>query len=119
MTKEKVHSRKRFIRPVLYTLTAILVLLALLRVSLFTRPVLNFAKNQAESLINEQLDAELEIGGLDGDLWKRLVISDISLKSEEEKVAGIDTITVAYDILSLLSDVFEISELRISGQSSG
>ncbi|MFN1834965.1 translocation/assembly module TamB domain-containing protein [Balneola sp. MJW-20] len=104
----------RFLKPVLYGFGVLILLAGLLRISLFSSPVLNFAKNKALTLINDQLNAELSVGNLEGDLWKELTLTNITLENEGVNVAGIDTVVVAYDIYSLLSDIFEISELKIT-----
>ena len=76
--------------------------------------LMNQIKKIAEKQVSEQLDASLKIKNMRGNVFSHLVIEELSLFDEQEKILGLDTLSVSYSLFSLLQSEFNIKELRIS-----
>jgi len=98
-------------------LASILLLGIGLRLSLKTQVVQKFVKNKVVQIANNQLNATLNIGAIEGDLWNSIQLNNV-LVSNPDTLISIDSISVNYEIMSLLSDVFQINKLSITGTHS-
>ena len=95
-------------------LLGLLVLGLVFRLSLTTSTVQNWVRSFVVDTANEQLNAELAIDELSGDLWNELRLSGIRLtQMKDDTIAQIDSVHAAYNIWSLLEGRVEISELGI------
>ncbi|HEX6983220.1 MAG TPA: translocation/assembly module TamB domain-containing protein [Balneolaceae bacterium] len=113
MSAENQHSGiKRWAKWLAWFLVAIILLLLIVRLSLKTSFVQSRVKDFVVSTANAQLNAELTIDGLSGDLWNEITISGLKLVAEDT-VARIDSIYISYNILSFLGEQFEVSEVEI------
>ncbi|MDZ7717059.1 MAG: translocation/assembly module TamB domain-containing protein [Balneolaceae bacterium] len=95
----------------------LLVLIIGFRLSLKTNWMHQLAKTQIESVANEQLNATLHIEDLKGDLWKEIILTNITLEKNDETVASVDTIVAGYNVWSYFSTAFEVSQVYISRPS--
>ncbi|GAA5522854.1 hypothetical protein Asal01_02820 [Fodinibius salicampi] len=92
----------------------LLFLIAALRFSLTTDPVRNWVKNYTVNAINSQLNANLSIGYLSGDLWRGITLEKIQLNVEDEAtLASIDSVHATYSIWSFFSDQMVVSDLNV------
>lgn len=108
------HSRwKRWGRRILWTFAGIALLVLLFRLSLKTKFVQNLVKKSIVSTANAQLNGELYINNLSGDLWQQVTFSGIRLNLDQDTLASIDSVYAAYDIWSLLEGGLEISEVNV------
>lgn len=112
MEKKKTNIAKKALKILGVTLIIILVLLVGVRLSLKTKYVHNIVKNTAIKAANKQLNAELNINKIEGDLWKDFKILSVSITNPDTLVK-IDTLHINYDIFSLLSGTFNINEVDI------
>ncbi len=115
MSKEKPHIAIRILKAFGWTLLAISLLILLARLSLKTSVVHNFAKEKAAEIANQQLNATLTLGEINGDLWKHFSINELRLQQENTTTAFIDSVEVQYNIWSLLSGSFSASKVSIYG----
>lgn len=96
------------------TLLVVLVILAFVRLSLKTDIVLNYARNQIEIQVSNQINGNLSIESVSGDLLKNLTINGIRLKDVDDKVVvEIDSVFVSFTIWSILRSEVQIDELFI------
>lgn len=95
------------------TLAVLLVLLGSARWALQSDLLLDYVKNLAEEQTGQQLNAELSISSLRGDLLKEIQLTGISLRDSSDTLLTIDSIRVGYDIWSLFSSDFIIDEVYI------
>ncbi|MEX2364317.1 MAG: translocation/assembly module TamB domain-containing protein [Balneolaceae bacterium] len=114
MTIEKSHIALRILKFIGWFLLAIIVLVAVLRLSLKTDFVNNFAKNKAVSMANESINGTLSIENIRGDLWKEITATNISL-IQQDTLLQIDTLNVSYNVWSFLSGSFTVNEVLLSG----
>lgn len=111
--QKNIPERKRRRWPWVLPL-ALVAFLLLVRLSLLTRPVQKWVKGQIIAAANAQLQGELSIRKLNGDLWKEVNLTGIDVKKADTLV-HIDTVRARYSLLSYFGNAFEVSEVRISG----
>lgn len=95
----------------LIILVCLITLVGLVRLSLMTGPVHRWVKGLIVDTAKNQLNPELSIGNLSGDLWSKVTLTNITL-TEDSTVASVDTLHIEYDLLSYFGDAFQIDELR-------
>lgn len=111
--EEKRHSAfVQWIRRLGWTLLGLVMLGVLLRLSLKTDFVRNWAKGLIVSTANEQLNGTLTIDAINGDLWKEFTISGIQI-SQQDTVVSVDSVHVAYNIWALVNGQVDIYKLGI------
>ncbi|MEL7832613.1 translocation/assembly module TamB domain-containing protein [Fodinibius sp. Rm-B-1B1-1] len=96
----------------LWVFFAVLVLGLVLRLSLKTEFVQNYARTFIVDMANSQLNADFSIERLSGDLWKEVTLSGIALQ-QQDTIATIDSIHTRYNVLTLLGGEIEVSELQV------
>ncbi|MBO6584636.1 MAG: translocation/assembly module TamB domain-containing protein [Gracilimonas sp.] len=114
MSEKNTHIMVRILKVTGWTLLALFILGAALRLSLKTSPVHNLAKNKITSLANQQLNGTLSIGDIDGDLWNDFIVTSITLQ-QTDTLASIDTLGIRYNIWSLLNSSFQAQQIRVNG----
>jgi autotransporter translocation and assembly factor TamB len=92
----------------------LLLVVIFLRLSLKTSTIQNWVRSYVETTANQQLNADLSIDQLSGDLWKKAMLSGISLV-RQDTVAQIDSIHVEYNVWSLFAGRIEASDLQVYG----
>ncbi len=115
MNHKNPHSKQLpgWAKWVLSVFGLLILLVVAVRISLNMQPVHQWVKGQIVAVANEQLNVQLSVAELTGDLWKEVTLTGITL-TEEDTVMSVDTLSVTYDLLSYFSSVFEVEELRIS-----
>ncbi|MDZ7680792.1 MAG: AsmA family protein [Fodinibius sp.] len=115
MSENNRHSGlRRWTRRLGLTLLGLLVVGLLLRLSLKSSLVHNWVRAVVVDTANQQLNAELAIDRLSGDLWNELTISGIRLtQNKNDTVAQIDSVHAAYNIWALLEGRIEVSNIGI------
>ncbi len=106
------NSLRRWGRRFLWGVAVVVGLAILLRLSLKTTFVHNWVKDYAVSAANQQLNAELSIDRLSGDLWREVQLSDLRMM-RADTIARIDSIHATYDIWAALGGRFVISDLTV------
>ena len=117
MDKQESHIKYKALKMFLIGLTLFVGIQLLGRYMLTTKFVHNYVKAKVETLANEKLNAKLEIGELDGDLWKEVLLTDVSV-SNNDPIFTADTLYANYNIWSFLKNVYIINEIRIAGVNS-
>ncbi|MEX0685302.1 MAG: translocation/assembly module TamB domain-containing protein [Balneolales bacterium] len=99
------------------TLVVILALLAIIRLALRSDFVFEYIRGQAEQIAGENLNGELRIGKMRGDLWNHIEVYDLRLTqgSDSDELATLDSVKVGYNIMSLLSSPFVVTDIDIFG----
>lgn len=99
--------------------TAVLVFVILvggLRMALKSDWLLDYVKDFAVEQANSQLNGELEIGSMRGDLLFGVTISDIRVTDmNREQVLSADSLSVQYTLPSLLRVPYRLDRLELSG----
>ncbi|WP_440999719.1 translocation/assembly module TamB domain-containing protein [Fodinibius sp. SL11] len=96
----------------LWLCLSIIVLGLILRLSLKTAFVQDRVREAIVSTANGQLNAQLSIEKLSGDLWKDITLSQISL-SREDTIASVDSVHISYNIWALLGGKIDVADLEI------
>lgn len=102
----------------IFAVGSIMVIMVLtgLRWSLTTDWVREMAKNQIERRVSEQLNGNLFIEKIEGDLLKSIAIKGIDITdSNNSTVIGIDSVNIAYSVWSLLGRRFDITDISVFG----
>src|SRR5687768_3957216 len=101
-------------RGLVYTVAVILVLVAAGLAALQT----GWAKNQLRSLIvrqaNQYLTATLEIGRLEGSIFRGIQLGDIRLSRGGDTLVSIDDVSLSYSIRELFERGTIIRRLRVA-----
>ena len=104
---------KKIVRGVLYTLSALLLLiillLFLLKQGVFNDPLANFASGQA----TRSLNAKVRIERIEGDLLKSFRIHGIEITRDDTSVVSLDTLGIQYTLSGLLKRAILIRDLQI------
>ncbi|WP_416208495.1 hypothetical protein [Fodinibius sp.] len=85
----------------------------ILRLSLKTAFVQDRVRSALVSTANEQLNAQLSIEKLSGDLWKDITLSQIILTQGDDTIAQIDSVHTTYNIWALLGGKIDVTNLSI------
>jgi autotransporter translocation and assembly factor TamB len=100
-------------RALVYTVAAVLLLLVFAIVAIQT----GWAKNQIRQLIvrqaNQYLTATLEIGRLEGSLFRGLELGDVRLTRDGETIVSVDDVSLRYSIRELFESGVVIREIRL------
>lgn len=75
----------------------------------------NLARTKVNAILAGTFKGRLSIGSLEGSIWGDLVLRDVTLTYDGDRIAHIDRMRVAYGILSLLNDTVDLTHLDISG----
>ncbi len=117
MDMQQPYNKYRVLKIVLIGLALFVGVQLLGRFMLTTKLVHNYVKAKIETLANDKLNAKLEIGELNGDLWKEVLLTDVSVSSNDPIFIA-DTLYANYNIWSFLKDVYIINEFKIAGVNS-
>ena len=114
MSEKKSHIAFRILKVLGWALLSLIILSIAFRFSLKTSPVHNFAKNKAETIGNEYLNGTLNIGKIEGDLWKNFSIHDLQVTSEADTLIYFQQLSLEYNIWALIGGTFSSSDLTVS-----
>ncbi len=109
----KYSTVKRWGKRILWLCLSILVLGLILRLSLKTAFVQDRVRNALVSTANDQLNAELSIEKLSGDLWNDITLSQIILIQNDDTIAQVDSVHATYNIWALLGGKIDVTDLAI------
>src|SRR5580658_7320746 len=94
-----------------------LIVLAIVAVTLVTRT--EWFRTQARDHVNAVLagtfKGHLAIGRIQGSIWSDLILDDLTLTYNGDRIAHIERLRVAYGILSMLQNTIDLTHLDISG----
>ncbi|MTI88510.1 MAG: translocation/assembly module TamB [Balneolaceae bacterium] len=110
---QQPHIAARLLKSLGWTLLILLILGGAVRWLLTTDWATNMVREKAISTANQQLDGTLGIGKMKGDLWDEVTITDITIVATDT-VFKADSLTMNYEILSLLTGSFTINKLKVS-----
>lgn len=93
----------------------IAVIFLVIGLALFSQTSLfkNWLKDKVVSMANERLNATLNVGALQGNLFTHLLLTDISLRLGEQPVAQIRRIAIRLRPFSLLTKTLNLSRVTI------
>ncbi|MQA31204.1 MAG: AsmA family protein, partial [Luteitalea sp.] len=102
------------LRGALYVLAGVLVLIAIAMAAVET----GWAKNQLRGLIvrqaNQYLTASLEIGRLEGSIFRGIQLGDVRLSREGTTLVSIDDVSLSYSIRELLQGGVVIRRISLA-----
>ena len=116
MNESRSHIIFRILRIIGFTLLALLALVGVLRLAIYTGVFNNFIKGKIVYIASENINGDLRIHTLEGDLWDQFTATNIHIV-QEDTLVSIDTLFADYRILSLLNPPFQIQQISISGLS--
>jgi autotransporter translocation and assembly factor TamB len=91
-----------------------LILLGILRFSLKSEPVLNFLKTKIEAMASASVKGSVNIGAIQGDLWKGITATNINVISKDT-VLHLDTLQASYDIFDLIGTPHTVQSISFQG----
>ena len=100
---------KTFLKILAYFLVAVFGLILLVLVFMQTPWFKDLARNQIETIANEQLNGTLNIGEIDGTILSSLQIKDIYIKQSDTTILFVKEIALDYNLLGILSSSIEIN----------
>jgi len=105
-------------RPGKWLVVTILVIFALVfvvRLTLQTGFFLDFLRGQIETQANSNLNGTLTIGEIKGDLFKDIILYNVSVFDEnDQKIIHIDTIQANYKLWSYFGNIFIVNEISLT-----
>jgi autotransporter translocation and assembly factor TamB len=75
----------------------------------------DLVRGKVNAVLAGTFKGRLSIGGLQGSIWGDLVLRDVTLTYQGDRIAHIQRMRVAYGILSLLDDTIDLTHLDLSG----
>lgn len=117
MSENKQHTTHKALRVFLTFLVVFVGLQLLGRYLLTTNGVHQIVKNKAESIANEQLNGTLVIGDLNGDLWKEIRLTNVSVV-DRDTIFSADTLYANYNIWSFIRGPYTFNTFKLSGVQS-
>lgn len=117
MTEENKNTGLKAFKIAVIVLVVVVSIQLAGRFMLTTDLVHNFVKGKITSVAGEQLNGSLFIGDLEGDLWKEILLTDVSIVQDDE-VISMDSLYARYEIWSFLREVYVIDQVRVSGVSA-
>ena len=107
--------RKSYLKWVV-ALLVIVLLIAGIRMSLKSDWLLDYARGIVVEQANQQLNGEVQIGAIRGDLLFGFTISDITISDlEQNEILAIDTLRLRYTLPSLIRTPHRLDLLRADG----
>lgn len=118
MTEEKPKNKKSMSLLLKLTIALLIVVTILvgLRQAMKSDWLLSYVRGVAIDQANSQLNGELAIDRMEGDLLFGFTIYDVYLSdAENREIAAIDSVSVQYTIPSLITKPYRLDLLRVSG----
>jgi translocation and assembly module TamB len=76
----------------------------------------DWLRRQVVTRLDAALNGELTLGGLDGNLAQRLVLTDLRLRSEGRRILAVRRVTARYDLLKLMiGGGLALRDVEVSG----
>ncbi|MGH8654496.1 MAG: translocation/assembly module TamB domain-containing protein [Gammaproteobacteria bacterium] len=72
-------------------------------------------RDEVVAALNESIRGEIGLGRVQGSIWAKLVLSDLSVRYQGDVLLGVPRISVSYRLLPLLRGRLEIDSLRVVG----
>lgn len=117
MSENKQHTKHKVLRIFLTVLVVFVGLQLLGRYLLTTNWVHQIVKNKAESIVNKQLNGTLLIGDLNGDLWKEIRLTNLSVV-DRDTIFSADTLYANYNIWSFIRGPYNLNTFKLTGVQS-
>src|SRR5208283_857093 len=95
--------------------TLIFITIAAVVVVTHTEWFRNQARDHVNAVLAGTFKGHLAIGSIQGSIWSDLILDDVTLTSNGERIAHIERLRVAYGILSILHNTIDLTHLDISG----
>jgi autotransporter translocation and assembly factor TamB len=96
------------------TLVALILVFSLVRLSLKTELILSYVKNQIEAEVSKQLNGELSIESISGDLLKNLTIKGVKVHDLDGNiVVGLDSLITSFNVWAIVRNEIQIKELAV------
>ncbi len=114
MTSEKKTYQKRWFKRIVVTLSVLFILGVAIRFALKSDWVFDRITVIVTEQANNQLNGELAIQSIRGDLLQGFIINNLHLQdNRQETVAHIDSIRISYNLRSLLRSPHTVDELQV------
>ncbi|MGH8531465.1 MAG: translocation/assembly module TamB domain-containing protein [Gammaproteobacteria bacterium] len=75
----------------------------------------DFLREKALAALNENVRGRIGLGRVQGSIWGKLVLSDLTLRYQGEVVLAVPRITASYRLLPLLRGRIEVDTLQVVG----
>lgn len=101
------------LRTLAYLLIGLLLILLLLLGVLQTSVGKEMVRHIAQKEINKALNAQLDIGGIDGNFLTQLEISKLSLHQDHDTILSLPHLKISYRLLPLLHGRIEVDSIKL------
>ncbi len=107
---------RKVLKVTLWIIGSILFLVLLAIIIIITPPGKNFVRKQAVSFLNNKLKTEVQIGELDYELPKMIVLRDVLfLDQKRDTLLAGKELKVDINMLKLLKNTVDVQEVRLNG----
>jgi autotransporter translocation and assembly factor TamB len=71
-----------------------------------------WARDQLVTVINDTVQGSIDIGRLEGSIWRDVVLRDVTVSYQEQIIAQVPRLRLAYSLLPLIRGTLQISRLE-------
>lgn len=114
MSKPFSHIAFQVLKIAAIVLMVLLVVLAGLRLSLKTQWLQDLVRSQIIKQADKNLNASLQIGQLDGDLWNELQVANIILTQDSDTLLQARELNIQYRLLPLITGSVSIPKVDLT-----
>lgn len=102
-------------KSVLWTVVTLFILVGLALAFTQTPVFKNLLRDQVTAIVNEELNATVRIGSIEGNFFTRIVLKDGELRSgaDSSVMVAFEELELAYDVLALLNDRVVVEAIRL------
>lgn len=111
--QRQVFMAGKIFKTLVYFVSAIVLLLAIIAAVTQTRPFKNWLRDQMTSLSQETINGKLQLGRIDGNLLTRLTLSDVTITQEQDTVIYVPRLQVTMQPFALLKQELRLSIVRL------
>ncbi len=104
---------KRAIKYTTWVLVCLLILLVALMAFTQTAAFRNLLRTKVVAITNANLNGQLNVGNIEGNLFKQITLSDLSLKEGDSVIIAIDSVKINYRLAPLLRKTLVIDSLCV------
>lgn len=74
-----------------------------------------FARKEVLNILNDSLNGRFNIGQIDGTIFTTLIVRDVSLESQNQKIFQVDKVALRIKLLRIFNKEIYVKDLNISG----
>ncbi len=125
MTNEESNTKKKFRKPrglyhrivnyFLFFAIGLFILFLLALGFTQTSTFREFARKEVLNILNDSLNGKFNIGQIDGTIFTTLIVRDVSLESQNQKIFQVDKLALRIKLLRIFNKEIFVKDLNITG----